>query len=136
MTSWEWALVGLGIVAALYGSLVIALLVAGRRGESVALARFIPDCIVLFGRLLRDHRVPRRSKIVLALLLGYLALPFDLVPDFVPVAGQLDDVLVVALALRVLLRAGGADLVREHWPGPGESLELVLRASGAARGRS
>ena len=130
MTSWEWAFVALAIIASLYALLVIAVLIAGRRGEALALVRFIPDCIVLFGRLLRDPRVPRRSKIVLALLVGYLGLPFDLVPDFVPVAGQLDDVLVAVLAIRVLLRAGGADLVREHWPGPTESLELVLRAAG------
>jgi uncharacterized membrane protein YkvA (DUF1232 family) len=64
------------------------------------------------------------------LLLGYLALPFDLVPDFVPVAGQLDDVLIVALVLRRLLRSEGADLVREHWPGPEPSLALLLRVVG------
>jgi uncharacterized membrane protein YkvA (DUF1232 family) len=71
--------------------------------------------------------VPRRRKVLLAGLLGYLALPFDLVPDFVPVAGQLDDVLIVALVLRRFLRSGGADLVREHWPGPEPSLALLLR---------
>jgi len=87
---------------------------------------------VLVSRLLADERVPRRRKLVLAALVGYLALPFDLIPDFIPIAGQLDDVIVVALVLRRFLRAGGEPLVREHWPGPERSLRLVLRASGAA----
>jgi len=130
MTSWEWALVGAVVVAAVYALLLLALLLAGRRGDARALARFVPDCLVLFGRLLKDPRVPRRSKVVLALLVGYLALPLDIVPDFVPVAGQLDDVIVVALAIRVLLMSGGEALAREHWPGPPEALEIVLRAAG------
>jgi uncharacterized membrane protein YkvA (DUF1232 family) len=70
---------------------------------------------VLFKRLLRDPRVPRVRKVALALVLVYLVIPIDLVPDFIPVAGQLDDAILVALALRGLLRTG---LVREHWPGP------------------
>jgi uncharacterized membrane protein YkvA (DUF1232 family) len=71
--------------------------------------------------------VPRRKKALLVALTGYLALPFDLVPDFIPVAGQLDDVVIVALVLRSLLRGGGESLVREHWPGPNSSLAVVLR---------
>ncbi len=67
---------------------------------------------------------------VLAGLVGYLALPFDLVPDFIPIAGQLDDVMVVGLVLRSLVRADGSELLRQHWPGPQRSLELVLRAAG------
>jgi uncharacterized membrane protein YkvA (DUF1232 family) len=79
--------------------------------------------------LLGDPRVPRRKKALLVALAGYLALPFDLVPDFIPVAGQLDDVVIVGLVLRSLIRGGGEPLVREYWPGPDTSLSLVLRLS-------
>ena len=85
---------------------------------------------MLVQRLLRDPRVPRRRKLALALLAAYLVLPFDLVPDFIPAAGQLDDAILVALVLRGLVRGGGEPLLREHWPGPERSLALI---SGAAR---
>jgi uncharacterized membrane protein YkvA (DUF1232 family) len=127
---WFWPALALGLIAAVWTLLVAALTFAGRREEARALAGFIPDCLVLVSRLMADNRVPRRRKLVLAGLIGYLALPFDLVPDFVPVAGQLDDVLVVGLVLRRFLRSGGADLVRQHWPGPEQSLRVVLRVAG------
>jgi uncharacterized membrane protein YkvA (DUF1232 family) len=90
-----------------YGALLVLLMVAGRRGRARDLARFVPDCIVLVTRLLGDPRVPRRHKLLLGAVVAYLALPFDLVPDFIPIAGQLDDALVVALALRAVLRCAG-----------------------------
>ena len=113
-----------------WAGFVLTLFAAGRREEARALAGFIPDCVVLVHRLLRDPRVPRRRKLLLVGLLGYLALPFDLVPDFIPVAGQLDDAIILALVLRRLVHSGGDALVREHWPRPERSLQLVLRASG------
>ena len=126
---WLWPVVAAIAVAALWLALVLGLLIAGRRAEARALAGFIPDCLVLIGRLLSDPRVPRRRKLLLAGLVGYLALPFDLVPDFIPVAGQLDDALVVGLVLRRFLRSGGEQLVRRHWPGPDQSLRVVLRVA-------
>jgi uncharacterized membrane protein YkvA (DUF1232 family) len=126
----QWLLI-LGLAAvALYGAFLGGLALAGPGTSARAVAGFIPDCIVLFRRLLGDPRTPRRHKAMLVALLGYLALPFDVVPDFIPVAGQLDDALVVALTLRAILRDGGPEMVEEHWPGPRSSLSLVLRLAG------
>jgi uncharacterized membrane protein YkvA (DUF1232 family) len=100
------------------------------RTDVRAIAGFIPDCAVLFGRVLRDPRVPLRSKALVAALIPYLALPFDLIPDFIPVAGQLDDAILVAFVLRRVVRRTGPELVRELWPGPDSSLRVVLRAAG------
>ena len=122
-----WLLAGAAAALALYALAVLALVVVGRRGDARALAGFVPDCVVLVRRLLGDPRVPRRRKLLLFVLAAYLASPFDLVPDFIPVAGQLDDAIVLALGLRVVLRSAGGELLREHWPGPPRSLGVVLR---------
>jgi uncharacterized membrane protein YkvA (DUF1232 family) len=71
--------------------------------------------------------VPRRSKLLLVALVGYLALPVDLIPDFLPGVGHVDDVFVVAFALRAILRTAGSAVIKENWPGSAESLQLVLR---------
>jgi uncharacterized membrane protein YkvA (DUF1232 family) len=124
---WEWLLISLGVTLAVYATFVLWLVALGRREDARALATFIPDCIVLVTRLAREPRVPRRRKLLLLGLVGYLALPFDLVPDFIPVAGQLDDAIIVALVLRHFIRAGGEPMMRELWPGPERSLALILR---------
>jgi uncharacterized membrane protein YkvA (DUF1232 family) len=130
MSLWNWLLVVSVAFVFTYALFVVVLVVAGRRESARALAGFIPDCVILCSRMLRDPRVPRRKKALLVALAGYLALPFDLVPDFIPVAGQLDDVLVVGLVLRRFLRSGDEQLVRQHWPGPEQSLGVVLRVAG------
>jgi uncharacterized membrane protein YkvA (DUF1232 family) len=135
MSWWGWLLISLAVVAAIWAAFVVWLVAAGRREDARAFATFIPDCIVLVTRLTRDARVPRRRKLLLLGLIGYLALPFDLVPDFIPVAGQLDDAIVVALVLRHFIRAGGEPLIRELWPGPARSLDLVLRLATPARAK-
>jgi uncharacterized membrane protein YkvA (DUF1232 family) len=126
-----WLLLVAACVLLMYAGLVVALIAHGRRGSARDVARFIPDCIVLVRRLLGDPRVPRRHKLLLGMLVGYLAFPFDLVPDFIPVAGQVDDALAVILTLRAVLRGSGSELLREHWRGPERSLALVLRFAGA-----
>ena len=126
----EWIWISLGAAVLLYAALVLALVVAGRRTDARAWAGFVPDCFVLFKRLIGDARVPRSRKILLGVMLGYLAMPLDLVPDFIPIAGQLDDAIIVAAVLRAVLRAAGDAPVREHWPGPEGSLRLILRLAG------
>jgi uncharacterized membrane protein YkvA (DUF1232 family) len=118
------------ICLAVYAVAVAAVLAAGRREDARALAGFIPDCVVMVARLARDGRVARWRRALLLVVLAYLAFPIDLIPDFLPGAGQLDDAVLLVLALRLLL--GGADthILRQAWPGPEASLRLVLRASG------
>jgi uncharacterized membrane protein YkvA (DUF1232 family) len=110
------------VALVLYAVAVLTLVLLGPRADVRALAGFIPDCVVLVRRLLHDPRVPRRSKVAFWLLVAYLVMPIDLIPDIITVAGQLDDAILVALVLRSFLRAGGGALVREHWPGPERTL--------------
>ncbi|HEU4656179.1 MAG TPA: YkvA family protein [Capillimicrobium sp.] len=119
-------LVGLLVAAGVYALAVLALAVAGRRTHAVALARFIPDCVVLVRRLAVDPRLPRWTRWLLLATLGYLVIPIDLVPDVVPVAGALDDAIVVGLVLRAVVRAAGPEAIREAWPGPEPGLRAVL----------
>ena len=125
----QWVVYGLAAIAVAYALTVLAFMVAGRREDARAIAGFVPDCVVLFTRLLRDDRVARRHKLLIGALIPYLALPFDLIPDFIPVAGQLDDAVLVAFVLRRVARANAA-VVREHWPGPERSLGLILGGAG------
>jgi uncharacterized membrane protein YkvA (DUF1232 family) len=101
-----------------------------RVDDARAIARFIPDCIVLMKRLLGDARIPRRRKLLLGFLIGYLAMPIDLIPDFIPVIGYADDAIIVALALRSVARRAGLQALHRHWPGTPAGLAAVLRATG------
>ena len=122
-----WALILLGATLLAYLGAVLALVVAGRRTDARAVAGFVPDCLVLCRRLLGDRRVPRRHKALLAGLVGYLASPLDLIPDFIPVIGHLDDALIAVLTLRTVRRGIARSVLRQHWPGPPQSLRVVER---------
>jgi uncharacterized membrane protein YkvA (DUF1232 family) len=117
------------VSAALWLTLLALLLAGGRRERARGLLTLIPDCVVLVQRLLADPRVPRRTKIVLGLVVGYLASPIDLIPDFVPGLGLLDDALVVAAAIAYVRRTVGQELVAELWPGGGQSRNAALAGS-------
>ena len=132
MGLWTWLLVAVAMAVTGYAALIVTLLLLGRREDARAWGGIVPDCAILFSRLVRDRRVPLRHKLLLAALVAYLTMPFDLIPDFIPVFGVLDDAIIVALVLRIVIRAGKADLVREHWPGPESSLRLMLRLAGAS----
>jgi uncharacterized membrane protein YkvA (DUF1232 family) len=89
--------------------------------------RLLPDLIRLLRGLAADPSLPRGVRIRLALLLGYLALPIDLIPDFIPVLGYADDAIVVALALRSMVRCAGPEALAQHWPGTPEGLHTLHR---------
>lgn len=120
----------LGLVVA-WGALLVALVVAspGRAGVAEAM-RLLPDVLRLLGRLARDPAVPRGARVRLWLALAYLAMPFDLVPDVLPVIGHADDVVVVVVALRSVVRRAGPATVERHWPGTPDGLAAVVRAAG------
>ncbi|MBA3367281.1 MAG: DUF1232 domain-containing protein [Geodermatophilaceae bacterium] len=101
----------------------------GRTSMSEAL-RLLPDVIRLLRRLAADPELPRGVRIRLWLLLGYLLLPIDLVPDFIPVIGYADDAIVVALALRSVTRRAGPDALTRQWPGSPQGLDAVRRLAG------
>ncbi len=123
------ALLGLGAALLLaWLALIATMLVARPKGDLLQQAlRLLPDLLRLLRRLAGDQSVPRGVRVRLWLLLAYLAIPIDVIPDFIPVLGQLDDALVVALALRWLARGAGPELLAEHWTGPDSTLQTVLR---------
>lgn len=114
--------------------LVVALYVAGRRaGSPVQLRealRLLPDVLRLVRRLAADPSLPRGLRWRLGLLLAYLAMPIDLVPDVIPVAGYADDVLLVAWVLRSVVRTAGPEALERHWPGTPQGLDVVRRLAG------
>jgi uncharacterized membrane protein YkvA (DUF1232 family) len=120
--------IGLGL---LYLGLLGALLLARPKGNLLReTLRLLPDLLRLLRRLAGDADVPRAVRLRLWLLFGYLAIPIDLVPDFVPVLGYADDAIVVALVLRSVVRRAGAPVVHRHWPGTDDGLAALSRLTG------
>jgi uncharacterized membrane protein YkvA (DUF1232 family) len=126
-------LAGAIVVAALltWCALLVVLVLARPNGmEFRDVRRFVPDLVRLVRALSRDPEVSRGVRVRLALLLAYLALPFDLVPDFVPVLGYADDVIVVAIVLRSVVRHGGTDALDRHWRGSEQGRAVLQRLAG------
>jgi uncharacterized membrane protein YkvA (DUF1232 family) len=92
--------------------------------------RVLPDVLRLIRRLAADETLPRGIRVRLALLLAYLAIPIDLVPDFIPILGYADDVIIVTLVLRSVVRRAGLDAVRTHWPGTDDGFIALARLTG------
>lgn len=131
-TWWGNTLLGLGAALLLsWLVLVVALLVVRPRGNLLSEAlRLLPDLLRLIRRLAADKSLPRGVRIRLALLVVYLALPIDLIPDFIPVLGYADDAIIVTVVLRSVVRHAGLDAVRAHWPGTDDGFDALARLTG------
>jgi uncharacterized membrane protein YkvA (DUF1232 family) len=123
-------LVALGIAVGVWAVSIVGLLVIGRRTAARQLATLLPNLIGLFRALLRDPRVPTGSKVMVGFAIAWFVSPIDLVPEFIPVFGPLDDVVVAALVLRHVLRKAGPDVIAEHWSGDQATLGILLRVAG------
>ena len=125
MPWWTWPLIGLAMLVA---SWMLLVLLAARlpEGSLKELAAFLPDCATTARRLRRDPRVPRRAKFAIGFALLWVLSPIDLIPEFLPVIGPLDDVVVVALAFRYAARQVPRSVLLEAWPGKPSTIERVL----------
>ena len=120
-------LVGLGVVVVAYAAAVGALVVIGRRTAARELALLLPNLAMLFKGLLGDPRVPRGSKLLLLFGAAWIASPIDLIPEFIPFLGPLDDAVVAALILRRLVKRAGAEVVEAHWRGDPATIARLIR---------
>ena len=133
----EWWVAVLGAVA---GLVLVYLLLLGelwrysrKHPEAVSMRevlRLLPDVLRLVKRLAADRTLPRSVRFRLLALVAYLAVPFVLVPDFIPVLGYADDALAVALVLRSVVRKAGPEALDRYWPGTAQGLSLVKRLVG------
>jgi uncharacterized membrane protein YkvA (DUF1232 family) len=129
MQNW---LIGLGItLAVIVASWGLLILLAKRLPPGLLrdLAAFIPDCATTVRRLRKEPRVPRRAKIAVIVAGVWVASPIDLIPEFIPVIGPLDDIVVVALALRYAGRQVPRDVLMAAWPGEPRVLQRLLGPS-------
>jgi uncharacterized membrane protein YkvA (DUF1232 family) len=119
------AIAGLGVVIVVWAALALAarLLPAGPARELVG---FLPNCVVLLRRLRSDAALPRRARLALGVALAYVVSPVQLIPNIVPVIGQSDDIVVVAIALRYACRRLPRATVLRAWPGDAAFLDRLL----------
>lgn len=125
----RWILIGFAALLAIWLLAIAILLWRGRTTLARELARFVPNVLRLFRELLGDARVPRSAKLALLVGVAWIASPIDLIPEFLPVIGAIDDAIVAGLVLRYLVRRAGPEVVREHWHGDPRTLGLLLRAA-------
>lgn len=122
-------LIALAVGITLWLLAILILVIVGRKQQARELAAAIPNLLVLFRGLLRDPRVPRGSKIWLLVAVVWIASPIDLVPEFIPVLGPADDLIVAALVLRHVLKRTDRDLLAEHWRGDPATLDRMVGSS-------
>jgi len=126
----RWLVIGVLAVIAMWLIAVLVLIWMGRKTIAKELVALLPNLLRLFRGLIGDPRVPRGSKALLVVGAVWLASPIDLIPEFVPVVGPIDDAVVASLVLRHLVKRAGPDVVREHWQGDPRTIGLILRAAG------
>jgi uncharacterized membrane protein YkvA (DUF1232 family) len=122
-------LIGLGIALAIWLVAILLLWVVGRRSAAREVATLIPNLLVLFRGLFGDPRVSRGSKFLIGFAIVWLVSPIDLIPEFIPVAGPLDDAIVAALVLRYVLRHTDRSVLETHWRGGGTTLDVLAGRS-------
>jgi len=118
------------LVAIVAAWLVFVLFVALAKPDDTTLRdalRLLPDIVRLVRRLVADHEIPRRTRWLVWFLLGYLVLPIDIIPDFLPGVGYADDAVITSLVLRHVIRTAGAAKVGEHWPGTPDGLATLQK---------
>jgi uncharacterized membrane protein YkvA (DUF1232 family) len=129
-----WLLLVAGIaggVALLWLALVAVLWAARPADVTVReVLRLLPDVLRLLRRLATDRTLPRGVRVRIWLVIAYLAMPIDIVPDFLPVVGYADDVIIVALVLRAAVRRAGPEALGRHWPGSPAGLGALHRLTG------
>ncbi|TML79059.1 MAG: DUF1232 domain-containing protein [Actinobacteria bacterium] len=125
-------IIALAIAAAVWLLAIVALVIAGRRTHAKELAMLLPNLLSLLRGMIRDPRVGRFDKFLLVIAVAWVASPIDLIPEFIPVFGPLDDVVVVALILRRLVRRAGPEVVSDHWRGDPEIMRRILKLVRAA----
>lgn len=126
-------LVGISVIIALWVLAIGAMVAFGRRSQAREVATLIPNLVVLFRGLVRDPRVARGSKAWLWFAVAWLVSPVDLIPEFIPVAGPLDDAIVAGLVLRHVLRRTDRSVLVDHWRGDPGTLDAIIRVAGGTR---
>jgi uncharacterized membrane protein YkvA (DUF1232 family) len=121
-------LLSLIVVATIWALAIGLLLVLGRRSQARQLATLIPNLLLLFKGLLQDPRVSRRNKAWLWFAVVWLVSPIDLIPEFIPFLGPLDDAVVAALVLRHVLRTTDRSVLTVHWRGYPATLDAIARS--------
>ena len=137
MNDWWLALAGIAAGLLLFWLALVIALFAVRPADLDAreVLALLPHTIVLVRRLAADPALPRGVRVRLVLLLAYLVLPIDLIPDVIPVIGYADDAIIVAVALRSVTRVAGAEALDRHWPGGAGGLAAIKRLAGVGPAR-